>query len=247
MTRNATARLAGLLYFLTVPAGTFALLNVLTLPQDDIGAAVAAIEANRRQFELAILAGAFTFVDYIVLVLVCHRLLAPFGKFAANLMVLLVMASVPLSLMAMARRLDVLSLLDAGSALPALSAEQVQFQIGLALQSDHNLFTLSAIFWGLWLVPLGWLAIRSGFIPRLIGLLLIGGGFGYLSVFVFPLLGAGFAESAFVAGLSSVLMVLTLAGEFSFIVWLLVMGDKRWPWSSRQDGEAGEVQAVRAA
>ncbi len=45
--------------------------------------------------------------------------------------------------------------------------------------------SLAGLFFGLWLIPMGWLADRSGYMPRPLGRLLIGGGVGYiLSVLV---------------------------------------------------------------
>lgn len=43
-------------------------------------------------------------------------------------------------------------------------------------------------FWGLWLLPFGFLVFRSGFIPRILGLLLMVGCFAHLSVSVTSLL-----------------------------------------------------------
>ena len=48
-----------------------------------------------------------------------------------------------------------------------------------------NLWEVGALFFGLWLVPMGWLVLRSGWMPRLLGWILVGGGVGYVcSAFV---------------------------------------------------------------
>jgi len=44
------------------------------------------------------------------------------------------------------------------------------------LHSKGNV--VNSIFWGLWLFPLGMLVMRSGFLPRVFGMWLVGGGFG---------------------------------------------------------------------
>ena len=36
------------------------------------------------------------------------------------------------------------------------------------------------LFFGLWLIPMGWLAVRSGSMPRVLGWTLVGGGIGYV-------------------------------------------------------------------
>ena len=69
------------------------------------------------------------------------------------------------------------------------------------------------------MMPLGWLSYRSGLVPKLIGIGMIMGGFGYLSGFVLPVLGI-----VPPAALGGVLMTVTLASEFAFMFWLIVKG-----------------------
>lgn len=213
MTSNAMARLAGLLYFATLPTAGFAYGYVAFMPQDDPAALLSALEAGRAALRWTIVLGAAGFVIYLVIAALFHRLFASTSKVAADLMVLLVAASVPLSLMALAQRMDLIALLDAApQQLPAAAMS--------LLQSEANLFQVSSIFWGLWMMPLGWLAYRSGLVPKLIGVALIVGGFGYVSSFVLPVLEIDLAGSV----LSGALMAVTLASELAFIFWLIVKG-----------------------
>jgi hypothetical protein len=46
---------------------------------------------------------------------------------------------------------------------------------------QHNGYYISAMFWGLWLLTLGYLVIKSGYFPKVLGVLLIIGGAGYLA------------------------------------------------------------------
>jgi Domain of unknown function (DUF4386) len=75
-----------------------------------------------------------------------------------------------------------------------------------------------ALFFGLWLIPMGWLAWRSGYMPRPLGWILMGGGVCYLlSAFVRYLArDASFATDALLAPAS--------VGEFWMIGYLLVKG-----------------------
>jgi hypothetical protein len=43
-----------------------------------------------------------------------------------------------------------------------------------------NLWGVGALFFGLWLIPMGWCVLRSGWMPRALGWILVGGGIGYL-------------------------------------------------------------------
>ena len=48
-----------------------------------------------------------------------------------------------------------------------------------------NLWGVGGLFFGLWLIPMGWCVLRSGWMPRALGWILVGGGIGYvLSAFV---------------------------------------------------------------
>ena len=62
------------------------------------------------------------------------------------------------------------------------SFEQIQKQ-ELAMsefQMYQNGIVLIGVFWGLWLIPFGQLVFKSGFIPKIFGVLLIAGGITYL-------------------------------------------------------------------
>lgn len=117
----------------------------------------------------------------------------------------------PLAFAALGQRLELMALIDA-SQLTAAEATRL-------LQREANLFQLASIFWGLWMMPLGWLSYRSELVPNVIGISLIAGGFGYLASFVLPVLSIDAP-----AAVGGVLMAVTLASEFAFIFWLIAKG-----------------------
>ncbi|RSM68799.1 DUF4386 domain-containing protein [Actinoplanes sp. ATCC 53533] len=114
------------------------------------------------------------------------------------------------------------------AALLATAAEVALHPVGdgaasvqvLYLVSGH-LWTAGGLFFGLWLIPMGWCVLRSGRMPRPLGWVLIGGGVGYvLSPFVAYLVpGAGV--------LADVLAVPASVGEFWIIGYLLIRGAGR--------------------
>lgn len=84
-----------------------------------------------------------------------------------------------------------------------------------------NLWGVSALFFGLWLIPMGLCVLRSGWMPRPLGRLLVAGGVGYvLSAFVRYLL----PDASAVADL---LAVPASVGEFWMVGYLLVRGVRR--------------------
>ncbi|MEU8611369.1 DUF4386 domain-containing protein [Actinoplanes sp. NPDC048791] len=85
------------------------------------------------------------------------------------------------------------------------------------LVSGH-LWTVGGLFFGLWLIPMGWCVLRSGSMPRALGWILLGGGLGYvLSPFVAYLVPAA-------GGVADVLALPASVGEFWMIGYLLVRG-----------------------
>jgi|SRR5579859_6067573 len=76
------------------------------------------------------------------------------------------------------------------------------------------------VFFGLWLLPLGYLVIRSGYFPRILGVLQVIACVGYVAatyvIFLAPALGSGYV--------SYVMVPAATAGELTFIVWLIVKG-----------------------
>jgi len=82
---------------------------------------------------------------------------------------------------------------------------------------------VASIFWGLWLFPFGMLVMRSGFIPRILGVLLMIAGFGYLTSSFTSLLLPQYAK--FVGQFAMVLYF----GELPIIFWLLIWGAKVQP------------------
>jgi uncharacterized protein DUF4386 len=108
-----------------------------------------------------------------------YRLLSGVDRRQATLLVVLVLLSIPISFVSSLSEIAALRLLHN----PALSGLGPSEAKGLALfflglSSDTS--ALNSIFFGLWLLPFGLLVIKSGFIPRILGYLLIIAGCSYL-------------------------------------------------------------------
>jgi hypothetical protein len=202
--------------------------------EGDSGSAFANLQDNRTFFQAAIVLGAIGFVDFLLLGLAAHKLFSAVSKNAANLMLGLVAVSVPISLAAIAHRMDVLLLLDGATGLPAVGSEQLQVQVMVALHSSNNLILVSAIFWGLWLIPLGWLVVHCGFMPRVIGYMLMLGALFYGMAFAGPVLDANYDDTLLSSIIGYATGIPSIAGEFATALWLLIMGTSRRNASSAE-------------
>ena len=205
-------RIAGALYLVVVATGMFCLAWV----PSQLGTGVADAAAHIGLFRAGIAAFMAMQVAFLLLPLALYRVLGDVDRRAAILMVALAAASVPIGLMALSHRMEALSLLDSTAA-QATAAVDAAFAASLQ-RYGHGL-RIASLFWGLWLLPFGWLVLRSARIPRVLGVLLMLGGIGYV-VKVFGGLMPGFADSAFAryATLPAAL------GEIGSCLWLLAFG-----------------------
>ena len=82
----------------------------------------------------------------------------------------------------------------------------------LFLDLRRSGLVVAQVFWGLWLMPLGHLVFRSGFLPRLLGVLLIIAGVGYLVDVVVAVL---------LPNIDATISQFTFIGELLFPLWLV--------------------------
>ncbi|WP_136467760.1 DUF4386 domain-containing protein [Flagellimonas onchidii] len=221
---NKTARLAGLLYFLVVITGIFSLLYVPSklIVWDNPSITVENIKASEGLFRLEILSGLLCYLFFLLLPLVLYQLFKKTNKIVAITMVVLAVASVPISFGNMVHKLDILSLLSGAEYLKAYTPNQIQAQVMLALESYNSGNLIAQTFWGLWLFPFGYLVFKSGFLPKLLGIFLMVGSIGYFLDFVGRIVCSDFGS----LGIADYLTIPASIGEIGTCLWLLIMGIK---------------------
>lgn len=221
-TDKKIARIAGLLYLIVVVSGFF---NLVYVPsqlhvQGDALATANNILASKQLFGLGIVAGLVCYTTFLLLPLVLYKLLSRAGKDIAVLMVALAVASVPISFVNLSHKLDVLSLLGDANYLQAFTTEQLHAQVMLSLDAYRSGSLISEIFWGLWLLPFGYLVFKSGRLPRVLGILLMLGCFGYLINILGPAIFPGYAKT----GIATFVSLPSGLGEIGTCLWLLIVG-----------------------
>jgi len=217
----STARVAGLLYSINVVTGLFSLMYVPShvMVQGDAAATVNHILASESLFRAGVAVNVISHVVFLLLPLVLYKLLSSVNKTAAVAMVALAVACVPIDLVAVADQLDVLAFLHGDLYRHALSGDQWYAKVRSSLDAYNDKLLISEIFWGLWLLPFGYLVFKSGFLPRILGILLMLGCFSYLISFFTRVLGAG--------DVPGFVMLPAALGEMGIALWLLVFGVRR--------------------
>lgn len=216
------ARSAGALYLVNVVTGLFGLAYV---PSRISGAGDAArtvhnIVAYQDLFRTGIAAELICCVSFLLLPLALYRLFGTSHRVLATLMVVLAIASVPISFGALAHRLDVLALFGQAPWLHALTAEQLQTQVMLQLSAYQDGQLMAQVFWGLWLIPFGLLVVRSRQLPRLLGSLLVMGGLGYVIDALGQILLPDYRNHPF----ADFVTLPAALGEIGTCLWLIWMG-----------------------
>jgi len=217
------ARTAGLLYLIVVVTGVFGLLYIPSqiIVRGDALATASNILASESLFRLGIVIGLLSSTAFLLLPFALYRLLQQVDRNVAALMVVLAVASVPISFANLAHDLDALSLLSGADYLQAFTTDQLHALMYLSLKASGNGSLVSELFWGLWLLPFGYLVFKSGFLPRILGILLMLGCFGYLTeVFGRILFPVGYGA----AGISDFIIIPSALGEVGTCLWLLIKG-----------------------
>lgn len=223
--RNRDARIAGLLYLLSIIGGFFTLEYApgkLIKPGDAVATAQA-IASNETLFRIGAIGGDLVLgVLWLSVVLALYRLLKDVDQTQANLMVILgAYMQVPLYFVIAAYYVVALVLVDGASLLASFSTSQRDEIAMLFLRLHHYGFQASLVFAGLWLVPFGILVYRSGFLPRTLGAWLILGGIGWLAIAL-----TAFVAPSYSGLVYSVARPATLS-EIAITLWLLIMGARR--------------------
>jgi hypothetical protein len=152
------------------------------------------------------------------LILALYRLFKGVDQKRALLMVALVLVSIPIAFMNMINPLAVMFLLSGADFLSAFGTNQLNALVMVFLTLQDYGTILAQIFWGLWLFPFGLLVIKSGFFPKILGILLIVACFCYVA----------YSISSILFPQYNVMLVTVPAAvaEFSMILWLLIKGAK---------------------
>ena len=220
-----TAHVAGFLYLLVVLTGPFVLMYVpgrLFVP-GDASATVSNILAHQSLFRAYIVVGFVSELLFVSVVLALYQLLKGVDLQLAALMVILVLIDAPLAFLSVANEVATLAFVRGSDLLAVFDAPQRDALATLLITFDRKGVLVSEVFWGLWLLPLGWLVYRSGFLPRLVGVWLFVNGMAYLTISSTGLLWPEHLKVVFNIATPF------LFGEVALMLWLLIVGARVRP------------------
>ena len=216
---KATAHQAGVLYFLFMIVAIFGeFFSPTFMVPGDATATARNITAAESAYRLGILTGFVTLLVFIFLVERLYKLFRHVDRGQALLMVLLVIVGVCVALANMLNKFAPLVLLSGAEYLSVFTKPQLD-ALALGFLGLHRGGAIVATaFWGLWLFPFGVLVIRSGFLPRVLGMLLLVAGVAYMISSITSLVLPDHRQVV-----SRIMMPLYFA-EVPIIFWMMIKG-----------------------
>jgi len=186
------ARIAGVLYLINGITSGYAFAYVIgkVFVAGDAVRTAANVVANAGLVRLGVVADLFQATEWLFLAMAFYALLKHVREGAARAMVVLVAVGAAIVCLNDVFQFESVRIASGGPFLAAFGAEGTSALVLLMFEIHHYGFLIAQIFFGLWLVPLGYLAYKSGMIPKALGVLLIVGGACYLvgmvAVFLLP-------------------------------------------------------------
>lgn len=227
---SAYARFAGVLYLVITVA---AILAHMVIPEQfivvgDAAATAANITANAATFRLGTVGSELIILlSEIVLAVVLYVLLKPVSRTLSLVAAVSRLAMTTIHGLNLLNYYFVFQLLSGGELAAAFSPEQVNALVTLFLDAHSIGFTIGIAFLVPHVLILGYLIVRSGYFPKVLGVLFIAAGFGYLFDSIGLLLVAGYTTTP------GVVALVIAAAEIAFPVWLLVKGVNTVGWQQR--------------
>ena len=184
--------------------------------------------AHKGLFQLGFAVFMIEMACNIVITALFYDLLKPVSRSVSLVAAFLGLAGCVIKTLSRLFFIAPLFILGGAHYLSVFSAEQLQALALLFLKVNDRGAAIALVFFGFYALLTGYLIIRSTFLPRILGVLSVLGGLGWLS-FLYPPLGYR---------LFPYIVAFALLGAAALILWLLVFGvnEQRWKEQARQQG-----------
>jgi hypothetical protein len=236
LTRTAPrvmGRITGALYLAIFAAGLglMALVPSTGLLNNDDTAALDFIVAHQTAFWAGYACLVLVVMFRLIVMLLFYEVFKPVNSSMSLLAVYFNLPATTIQAVTGIFLVTPLILLGGGLDLTGFTPAQLHALALVAMTLYHRGYLIALALFGCYDLLIGYLAFKSTFIPRLIGVLMMVTGLGWLTFLVPPLAADLLPYSAIVAG---------LVGEGAMILWLLVMGVNSQRWHE-QASKASEI------
>jgi hypothetical protein len=228
---RAQARIAGIFYALEGSAAVFGevYFRGRFLVSGDAATTANNILANESLFQAGFASALLAVAFHITYTVLFYGLFRPVNRTLALLAAFISLVACALQAFVTIFQLAALLVLKGGGYLSAFTAPQLHALALLFLNLNVGAFNTYLMFFGFWLIPTGYLIFRSTFMPRIIGVLLMIDGLGWVTYLYPPLANTLFPFISAAAAL----------GEIPLLLWLLIVGVNNQRW--KEQAGASEV------
>lgn len=234
------ARMGGLLYLFIIAAAAFGEIFVRNrlIVWGDAAATASNIVGAETLFRVGLAGEMLTCVCDVALAMILYVLLEPVSRNLSLLAAFFRLTFVGIYAVTKLFEIAALVALGGGDALEALGASQLHAVAYLALRVHSLGYGASLLFFGACCILFGHLIQRSGYLPRVIGILLAIAGFGYVAFSLAQMLSPAFAATV----LFPWVFPFAFVAETALCLWLLVKGVDIPKWNERTaSGHGGSV------
>ncbi len=218
------ARIAGVLYLLLAIVGGFAegFVEPKMYVAGNAAATAGNVVANSGLVRMGVFADLLDQALFVFLALTLYLLLNHVSKSVARAMLVLVALAAGIGSINTVFEFEGLRVATGSAFAAAFGSAGSNALVLLLLDIQHYGIFIAQIFFGLWLVPLGYLAYKSsGMFPKWLGVLLAGGGVCYLVDLI-----AQFLAPDFGLKIHAFIVIPSAIAEISMVIYLLVVGVK---------------------
>lgn len=227
------ARLAGVFYLLTMIGGGVAqgLVSDRLVVPGDAGATAANILAHQSLYRLGFAVYLIEMACQFALIATFYELLKPVNKSVAR--VALIFGLVGCTIKTLSRLFFAAPLLVLNGApyLGVFDAAQLNALAMLFLRVNYTAETMAMVFFGLEGLLQGYLVFTSTFLPRVLGIISVVGGLGWMTYLYEPL----------AAQIVPAILGVAVLGALTNVAWLLVKGVDEERWHARAALAAGSI------
>jgi uncharacterized protein DUF4386 len=228
---RSLARMAGVFQALEGTTATFGQVIVLgwLIVSGNTAATAANILGHERLFWLGFATSLLGVVFHMAWALLLYDLFKVVNRRVSLLAVFVILVGCAIQALTSVLYLAPMLILNAGSSLSALTAEQLHSLAYIFVRLNGYAFNTYLVFFGLWCVLIGFLIFRSIFMPKILGVLLAISGLAWMMYLVPPV--AIHLFIPYIAGASAL-------GEIPLLLWFLVLGVNAERWEEQASGAA---------
>ena len=223
------ARTAGAFWLMTAVTSSFAAFVIgRVLVSGDAAATAANVLAHEALFRSGTAANLIATACYVVATLLVYELLKPVSRTVSLLAAFFSLVGCAVGALSCVFDVAPFILLGGGHYLSVFTGEQLQALSLMFLQVRTQANNIGLVFFGLHCLLVGYLILRSTFLPRVIGALMVVAGFGWLTFLSPPLASSLLPYNMMPGGI----------GELSLSLWLIVMGVNVQRWKQQASSSA---------